>query len=106
VAAAGPWLSSCLFFEVVECWIGVVQEIDRRVVRLAGRLDAGHVAELLRACGESGPVHLDLTDLISADAAGVEALQRMRAAGASLVGAPVYIQMKLDSPPGGPRTGR
>lgn len=84
----------------VDCWIGVVQEVDRRIVRLAGRLCAAQVPELLRACGQGSPLQLDLTDLVSADVAGVEALQRIRAKGGSLVGVPGYIQLKLDSPGG------
>lgn len=96
------WRSSCLYRRTVDCWIGIVDEVDRRLVRLAGRLGAGHVPELLRACDRPGPVCLDLTDLISADLPGVEALQRIRARGARLVGVPVYIQMRLDSPSGGP----
>ena len=44
------------------------------------------------------PVELDLTELVSVDAAGIEALQRIREAGARLVGATGYIQLKLDSP--------
>jgi hypothetical protein len=86
----------------VECWIGVVRDGDRRVVRLAGRLSAAHVPELLRACAEESTLELDLTDLVSADMTGIDALQRIRGAGASLTGAPGYIQMKLDSPMGGP----
>lgn len=82
----------------VDCWIGVVQESDRRLVRLAGRLSVAQVPELLGACAESAPVQLDLTDLVSADAAGIEALQRLRGQGATLSGAPGYIQLKLDSP--------
>jgi hypothetical protein len=89
----------------VDCWIGVVQEVDRRVVRLAGRLGAAQVPELLRACADPGPLQLDLTELVSADVAGVEAIQRVRAGGARLIGVPGYIQMKLDSPGGG-RHGR
>jgi len=77
-----------------------VQEIDRRVVRLAGKLSGAQVPELLEACGESGGLQLDLSDLVSADVAGLEALQRIRAAGASLTGVPGYIQLKLDSPGG------
>jgi hypothetical protein len=80
----------------VDCWIGVVEEHDRRVVRLAGKLCAAQVPELLLACAASGPLHLDLTELVSTDAAGVEALQRVRAQGAVLVGVPGYIQLKLD----------
>jgi len=81
----------------VDCWIGVVQEADRRIVRLAGRLGMAQVPELIRACGEPRTLQLDLTDLVSADVAGVEALQRARDNGAILVGVPGYIQLKLDS---------
>jgi hypothetical protein len=84
----------------VDCWIGVVQETDRRLVRLAGRLSVAQVPELLGACAEALPIQLDLTDLVSADAAGIEALQRLRRQGATLSGAAGYIQLKLDSPGG------
>ena len=86
----------------MECWIGVVREGDRRVVRLAGCLSAAHVPELLRACAEERALELDLTELVSADMAGIDALQRIRGAGAALTGAPGYIQMKLDSSMGEP----
>jgi hypothetical protein len=82
---------------VVDCWIGVIQEKDQRVVRLAGRLAEAQVPELLQACAGSGVLQLDLTDLVSADAAGLEALQRVRTRGAVFVGVPGYIQLKLDS---------
>jgi hypothetical protein len=81
----------------VDCWIGVAQEVDRCVVRLAGRLSAAEVPDLLAAC-ESRPLELDLTDLVSADPAGIEALRRVRGAGATLVGVPGYIQLTLDAP--------
>ena len=83
---------------IVDCWIGVVQERNGRLVRLAGRLSVAQVPELLNACAEAIPLQIELTDLVSADAAGIEALQRLRGQGASLVGAPGYLQMKLDSP--------
>ena len=86
----------------MDCWIGVVTEVDRRVVRLAGRLSGAQVPELLAACA-AHPLELDLTDLVSADAAGIDALQRVRSKGATLVGTPGYIQLKLDSVAGGPR---
>jgi hypothetical protein len=85
----------------VDCWIGVTQGANGRVVRLAGRLSDAQVPELLKACGEERPLELDLTDLVSADVAGIEALQRIRGTGVRLVGAPGYIQLKLDSPAGG-----
>jgi hypothetical protein len=97
---AGPGLASTGV--VVDCWIGVVQEVDRRVVRLAGRLTVAQIPELLNACADSGPVELDLSELVSADVAGIDALRRVRAGGVSLVGAVGYIQLKLDSPAHGP----
>ena len=90
---------------VVDCWIGVDTEVDRRIVRLAGRLSVAQVPELLMACAGAERVELDLTDLVSSDVAGIEALQRVRAQGARLLGAPGYIQLKLDSQGGGPTAG-
>ena len=81
----------------MECWIGVITEVDRRVVRVAGRLGLAHVPELLTACDGDGALELNLTDLASADNAGIEALQRVRRKGATLVGTPGYIQLKIDS---------
>jgi hypothetical protein len=65
---------------------------------LAGRLSAAQVPELLEACRKALQVELNLSDLISSDAAGIEALQGLRSQGALLVGAPGYLQLKLDSP--------
>ena len=91
------WRVSCLIV-IVDCWIGVAQEPDGRVVRLAGRLSAEQVPELLGACADGSPMSIDLTDLVSADAAGIEALQRLRRQGATLLGTPGYLQLKIDSP--------
>lgn len=81
----------------MDCWIGVVDEAGRRIVRLAGRLAFAQVPELLRSCEGAASLELDLTDLVSVDPAGIEALVRMRARGARLSGVPGYIQLKLDS---------
>jgi hypothetical protein len=86
----------------VDCWIGVVDESDRRVVRVAGCLGFAHVPELLRVCAGRRPLQLDLKDLVSADVAGIDALQRLRARGATLVAVAGFIQLKLDSTGGGP----
>jgi len=75
----------------------VSEEADRRIVRLAGRLSIAQVPELLESCAVSGALRVDLTDLVSVDVAGIEALQGIRAGGAALVGAPGFIQLKLDS---------
>lgn len=83
----------------MDCWIGITRLGDRSVVSLAGRLGAAQVPGLLGACLEAGrPLQLDLSDLISLDVAGVEAIQRMRAQGVMLVGVPGYIQLKLGLP--------
>jgi hypothetical protein len=82
----------------VDCWIGVARNEERRIVRLAGRLGERQVPELLAACADAGVLELDLSDLVSADAAGLEVLKRVQARGATLVGVPGYIQLKLDSP--------
>jgi hypothetical protein len=81
--------------EAVECWIGIVADGDRRIVRLAGRLSVIQVPELFNACAGHAGIELDLTDLLSADHAGIEALQRMRRHGATLSGIPGYIQLQL-----------
>jgi hypothetical protein len=81
----------------VDCWIGVCDEGDRRVVRLAGRLCEDQVPDLLRSCGTPPLVTLDLTDLVSTDDAGIDALNRIRVGGGTLTGAPHYIQLKLDA---------
>lgn len=80
----------------MECWIGVATEGDRRVVRVAGRLSVAHVSELLTACGSETALDINLSDLASADGAGIEALERARAKGAHLIGTPGYIQLKID----------
>jgi len=60
-------------------------------------LTAAQVPELLQACEHHPLVDLNLVDLLSADAAGIDAMRRLRAAGAKLVGTNGYIQIKLDS---------
>lgn len=79
----------------MECWIGIVADGDRRILRLAGRLSVAQVPELFNACAGQTGIELDLTDLLSADPAGIEALQRMRRHGATLSGIPGYIQLQL-----------
>ena len=81
----------------MDCWIGVVDEPRRRLVRLAGRLSVAQVPELLEACADTESLQVDLSDLVSVDVTGLEALQRLRSDGATLIGAPGYLQLKLDS---------
>ena len=81
----------------MDCWIGVAEEPRGRLVRLAGRLSVAQVPELLEACADTASLQVDLSDLVSVDVMGLEALQRLRSQGATLMGAPGYLQLKLDS---------
>jgi ABC-type transporter Mla MlaB component len=75
----------------------VVDEASRRVVRLAGRLQREHVAELVNVCEQfPAGVRLDLTDLVSLDAPGREALLAIVERGASLEGASPYVALQLE----------
>lgn len=82
----------------MDCRIQVGQEGDLCIVRVAGRLEDAQVPDLLAACYEAeGAVLVDMTDVVSVDTIAVEALRRVRDAGARLVGVPKYIQLKLDT---------
>ena len=74
----------------------MVQTTDGCTVYLAGRLGEVQVCELRRVCGEAaGPLRLDLTDLVSLDAIGVDMLRRLRDEGAAMVGVAEYLKHKL-----------
>jgi anti-anti-sigma regulatory factor len=74
-----------------------IEEVGKtRTIRIAGRLGRVEADELRRLC--ANPRHtlrLDLTDLLSADAAGLETLATLRDRGAALVGASPYITLRL-----------
>lgn len=80
----------------MHCRIEVRREHDRPVVRLAGRLGEAEVAALFEACTRTheAPV-LELDDLVSADAMGLDALLRLQERGVELVGLPEYLRIKL-----------
>ena len=84
----------------MDCWIGIEHAGNQWLVRLAGRFSVDQVPDLLKVCGEHGSesLEVELSDLLSADAAGIDALRRVRKAGALLTGTPAYILMKLDGP--------
>ena len=80
----------------VHCRIQLRRENNRVVVRLAGRLAGREVPELLAACIADEPPILELDELVSADAVGLDALLRLETAGAELIGLPEYIRLKLN----------
>ena len=80
----------------MECRIQITPGRDRCIVHLAGHLNAAQVPELRRVCDTAtGRVRIDLTDLLSADAVGLDALRRLRCAGAELVGIARYLRRLL-----------
>ena len=80
----------------MECRIQVEPGPDQCTVHLAGRLNAAQVPELRRVCDTAtGHVRIDLTDLLSADPVGLDALKRLRRAGAELVGIARYLRRSL-----------
>ena len=89
----------------MDCLIEVVRETQLHIVRVSGRLTQDHVPDLLSATNvAAGSVRLDLANLVSADSIGLAALRRVRASGATVVNAPRFIQLLLDSLPGDPGT--
>ena len=65
-------------------------------VKADGRLMSGDTVELMRVCeGCDVPVVIDLSDLTFADDDGAMVLKKLRAGGATLVGARPYVAMVL-----------
>lgn len=67
-------------------------------IRVEGRLDTEALPDLQREVKLAGaPLRLDLSGLISADAAGIQQLRALSAKGAELRGASAYIRELLDA---------
>lgn len=67
-------------------------------VSVAGRLEGLGVGELVRTCRSiEGGLVLDLSGLRSADAEGIEAIQKLVQGGARLRGASPFIRLLLES---------
>jgi hypothetical protein len=93
---------SCLSPGVL-CRIDVQQDELRPVVHVIGRLSEAQVPALFETCATLGdsPI-IELGELISADAVGVEGLRRLQKRGAHLHGLPEYLRFELDADPDGP----
>ena len=81
---------------------GVVVRISRKlgtggtVVEVDGRLQSADVDELTREfAAADGPIVVELSNLQSADDAGVEALRKLASAGVRFQGASEYIALLL-----------
>ena len=67
-------------------------------IKIEGELLREGVSELDTACGSvDGPISLDLSDLATTDAEGMQALKKLLATGAQLLGASPYIKLLLES---------
>jgi hypothetical protein len=80
----------------MQCRIQVEARSDGCTIYLAGHLKAEQVPELRRICamGASG-IRIDLADLLSADAVGVDALRRLGHEGVEFVGVAQYLRRLL-----------
>jgi hypothetical protein len=82
----------------MDCMIEVIERSDHRVIRLAGRLAAAQVPDLLNVCAAPATsVRLDLGNLISVDLVGLDVLHRLRQRGTVFTDVPEYIQLKLNA---------
>jgi hypothetical protein len=70
---------------------------DLRVIHLSGRLEREQSPDLLRLCDQASKVvQLQLGDLVSADAVGLQTLGMLRRRGTELVGASPYVAMQME----------
>jgi hypothetical protein len=81
----------------VWCRIQLRRESGRQVVHLAGHLSEAQVPELLAACAEATAPLVELDELLSADAVGLDALVRIEQRGAQLAGLLEYLRFELDA---------
>ena len=70
---------------------------EQTLVKVAGRLQLPFESELDREIRSiDGPFVLDLSELLSADEAGIAKLRKLASSGAELRGTSGYVQMLLD----------
>ena len=80
----------------MQCRIHVTQDSGGCTVRLDGLLTGSQAAELFNVCADaSRPLRIDLSDLLFVDATGFDAIQRLVARGAELVGVAQYLRYKM-----------
>ena len=81
----------------VLCRIESRRQKNRLIVRLTGRLTEAHVPDLLAVCAQPKQTIVELDELVSADAVGLDALLRIQQQGARLVSLPEYLRLKLET---------
>ena len=86
-----------ILIRIVEIRIDTTSEGVETVVRIAGRLSEAAVEEFKKACDPiEGAFVLDLSNLLFADAVGVDAIRRLGEKGAKVRGASPFVQLLLD----------
>ena len=81
----------------MQCRIDARRNEQRLILHLAGDLTEEYVPAFLEACASEGArLVVELDELLSADAVGVDALRRVEERGAMLVSLPFYLRLKLD----------
>ena len=81
----------------MQCRIDARRKEQRLILHLAGDLTEEYVPAFLEACASEGArLVVELDELLSADAVGVDALRRVEERGALLVALPFYLRLKLD----------
>ena len=77
--------------------ITTVSGKNKTTIRVEGHLTVEGVEDLQKLIQlAAAPVHLDLSDLQSADADGVQALRSFSSKGTKLIGASTYIRQLMD----------
>src|SRR4051794_1230954 len=93
---AGPAGAVLASLTRMVCRIDVAEEHGGCTVHISGRLAKPGVADLLRVCtGHVGALRIDLTNMLSIDADGIDALRRLVENGAELLGVAEYLRHEL-----------
>ena len=80
--------------------IDIISEGSQTVVHVAGRLSGAAVARLRKECDPiKGAFVLDLSNVLFADAAGIDVIRTLGGKGVEVRGASPFVQLLLDDAP-------
>ena len=89
-----------ILVRIMEIRIDITSEGPETVVRIAGRLSGVAVAQLRKACDPiEGAFVIDLSNLLFADATGIDVIRATVEKGAEVRGASPFVQLLLDDTP-------
>ena len=88
----------------VQLRVSVTRSVGSTIVKVDGRLTVASLHDLEHLVGSvDSPAVIDLSDLVSADDAGVATLRSLAGRGARLVGVTPYVALLLADESGPPR---